>query len=129
MATRIFRGQIEEGRFCLVDRADFAKLKHSLEGKPIEITLKRLRPARSTKANGYYWGVVLATFAEHCGYDPQELHEALKLRFLVVDPDAALPVARSTTQLDTREFAEYIDRIRQLAAEMGCYIPSSDEAE
>lgn len=129
MATRIFRGQIEDGRFCLVDRAEFAKLKESLEGKPIEITLKRLRPARSGNQNAYYWGVVMALFADHCGYEPQEMHEALKLRFLVVDPDAPLLVARSTTQLDTRQFTEYIEHVRQLAAEMGLYIPDPNEAE
>ena len=104
-----------------------AKLKDSLEGKDIELTLRRLRMKRSGRQNRYYHGVVIATFAEYCGYEPAQLHEALKLRFLVIDPEAALPVARSTTDLDTREFTEYVERVRQLAAEMGCYIPDPNE--
>lgn len=127
MATRIFRGQIEAGRLCLVDREDFARLKESLEGKPFKLTLEELRPRRSLKANGYYRGVVLPVFAEHIGCDTRYLHEILKLRFLCIDPDAKVPVTRSTAELDTREMYEYVEHIRQLAAEMGCYIPDPNE--
>lgn len=140
MATRIFRGQIEEdGTICMVDPEDFAKLKQSLRGKPFELTLKRLRPARSGKANAYYWAVVIGTLVAHHDnqYTDQQIHRAMKYRFLYREElveeifDAMVPPEEpSTSKLDQQEFALYVEQIRAWAAQsVGCYIPNSDEAE
>jgi hypothetical protein len=40
-----------------------------------------------------------------------------------------LPTVRSTTDLDTAEFVEYIEQCRRLGAEMGVIIPSPGFAE
>ena len=50
------------------------------------------------------------------------MHEALKWRFLQKH-DGPLVTVRSTTDLDTAEFTEFIEQCRRLGAEMGVVIP------
>lgn len=52
--------------------------------------------------------------AEHCGYEPEEMHDAL---------------VRSTAKLNTAEMTEYIEQCRRLAAEMSIYIPDPNETD
>lgn len=130
MSTRIFRGQVQAGRFVLEDRAAFATLKASLEGKPIELTLRRLRMTRSGRQNRYLHGVVFAMIAEAAGYTLEEAKDALKWEFLRVHSDTALPTVRGTSTLDTAEMTEFIEQCRILAASMyGINIPDPNEVE
>ena len=123
----VFRGKIEGGKIHLDYPEDFRELIEKLEGKPITIRLKRYFPNRSLPQNNYYWGCVVALLAEHCGYDKEEAHEALKWRFLQKH-DGPMPTVRSTASLTTVEFGEYVENCRRLAAEMGCVIPDPGEA-
>jgi hypothetical protein len=128
-AAPIFHGRIEAGKLKLDHRDEFAALVKRLEGAEIELLLRRYRRRRSPNQSKYLHGVVIPVLAEHCGYDPEEMKTALKLRF-VRDGDGevnGLPRVRSTADLTTAEMTEFIDRIRQLAAEMGCSIPSPSE--
>jgi hypothetical protein len=127
-----FRGRIDRGKICLdpPGKECLAALIARLEGKEITLTLKRWAKQRSSPANRYYWGVVIAMFAEHLGYDvPEELHHELKRKFLAVDPDAALVKVRSTADLTDVEFREYVEQVRRLAAEYSCPIPGPNEVE
>ncbi len=71
--------------------------------------------------------------AEYCGYEPEEMHEALKVRFLLKhgfsNETTTLPTIRSTTDLTTAEFSEYVDQCRRLAAEMGIIVPDPGAVE
>lgn len=98
-------------------------------GQRVTQTLAPFRKDRSLPQNSYYHGVVLKTFGDHLGYTTEELHDAMKARFLVIDPDADIPRIKSTTKLSTVEFNEYIDKIVRLAAENGCDIPEPNEAD
>jgi hypothetical protein len=118
-----FAGRVEFGKLKLHLRDRFAKLVASLEGKEIEITLKKRSRNRSHNQNRYYWGCVIAMLAEHCGYDPEEMHEALKQRFLAIHTEGPLPTVRSTVALNTAEFTTYLEQCRRLAAEMGVIVP------
>lgn len=119
----VFHGKSENGRLVLDRREDFASLIQKLDGQEIDITLRKRRRVRSLSANGYYWGVLVPILSEHTGYDPEEMHGALKQRFLTDHTDERLPRVRSTSSLDTNEFAVYIDACIRLAAEMGVIIP------
>jgi len=128
-ATPIFRGRVEAGKLKLDHRDEFAALLQRLEGKEIELTLRRYRRQRTPNQNRYLHAVVIPVLAEHCGYDAEEMKTALKLRFLR-DGDGelkGLPRVRSTADLTTAEMTEFIDNIRRLATEMGCSIPSPNE--
>lgn len=101
---------------------------HLLRVKPgtaIEVTLKRWRNKRSGKASRYYFGVVVPLIAEHCGYDKQEMHELLAMRFLRIedDPITGAPRRKSTADADSPEFSEYVDRCIAFGAELGVEIP------
>ena len=136
----IFRGRIENGKIHLEQREDFAGLIQRLDGSEIDLRLSKHRNVRSISQNAYYWAVVIPLLAEHCGYEDEEMHEALKWRFLQTHADQSgefevksswvrLPTVRSTTDLDTAEFTEYIEQCRRLGAEMGVIIPSPGFAE
>jgi hypothetical protein len=67
--------------------------------------------------------------AEHCGYDKQEMHELLAMRFLRMadDPVTGSPRRRHTPETDTKDFSDYVDACIRLAAELGVYIPEAGE--
>jgi|ERR1700722_12459179 len=124
----VFHGEVKDGKLHLWRAEDFAGWVRVHDGKRIELVLRPHKAKRTSWANAYYWGVVIALFAEHCGYDAEEMHEALKMRFLVRER-GPMPTIRSSAALSTAEFAEYVDKCRRLAAEMGCAIPSPGDAE
>lgn len=103
-------------------RAYYLRMK---PGTPIALTPKRWRQQRSSRANRYYFGVVVPLIAEHCGYDKQEMHELLAMRFLRIedDPITGAPRRKSTPDTDSQEFAEYVDHCIVFAAELGIEIP------
>jgi hypothetical protein len=127
MPTPVFRGKIEAGKICLDRRDEFAAVIASLDGKPVELILRRLRTKRSSNQNKYYWGVVIALFAEHCGYSAEEMHDALKWQLLQKHEQGVLPTVRSTADLSVDEFTEYVEQSRMLAAGMGVVIPGPEE--
>lgn len=73
----------------------------------------------------------MAILAEHTGYTRDELHEALKWRFLrLEDADHPLPTVKSTTELTTAQFEEYLEQVRTFGSvELGCYIPLPNEID
>lgn len=133
----IFHGAVRGGQLHIKRKAEFERTIRQMEGSEVELVLRKHRKGRSLSQNSYYWGVVVALLAEHCGYDPEEMHESLKFRFLRTHEDPVetlhgrtmLPTVQSTTTLNTAEFSEYIEQARRLAAEMGVVIPSPGEIE
>jgi hypothetical protein len=127
---RIWDGKVEGGKILLEDREAFRALIKRFEGLPIQLTLDRFRSPRTSQQNRYYWGVVVAILAQECGYESEEMHEALKARFLrrrQEEEVGGLPRIGSTASLDTAAFAEYCDQCIRLAAEMNIVIPPPDE--
>lgn len=120
-----FYGIIADHRIQLGDAAAFSQQIRRLEGCQIEIRLAKRKKIRSLDANAYYWGVCIKYLAEYTGYEPDELHDALKARFLT-DNSGKLPRVRSTASLDTKEFSEYVDNVIRVAAEPGVVIPPAE---
>ena len=103
-----------------------------LRGETIEVTLEKRRKRRTDSQNSYYWGVVIKMIADTCGYRTSEeyagIHSELKQKFL--PKSGRLQIAKSTSSLNTVEFSEYIEKVRQWAAEeLGIYIPDPSEVE
>ena len=90
---------------------------------------------RSTPENKYYWGVVVEILSDELGYSKNEIHEILKgmflsdVKFLKTKngvKEARIP--KSTTELTTAEFENYLSEIRQWAImELGILIPEPNE--
>jgi len=125
----VFHGKIE-GSIVIWDTPEKVReyLK-GLEGKRIDITVKRERSQRSINQNNYYFGVVCKVLGDYFGYEVDDMHEALKLKFLQVGP-CDVPTIKSTTKLNTSEFEDYLERIRRWAAtEYSVVVPLPNEAE
>jgi hypothetical protein len=126
----IWTGRIQDGKIRLEQREAFAALLRRLEGCQVKLWMTKLNRPRSLSQNAYYWGVVVALLAEHCGYEPEEMHEALKERFLRDREHEmhGLQKTRSTASLSTAEMCEYIEACCRLGAELGVVIPEPGES-
>jgi hypothetical protein len=87
------------------------------------------KATRSSQQNRYYFGVVVKMIAEFCGYEPDEMHETLAMKFLRIEDDPILgtPRRQRTPKTNTAEFTEYIEQCRRLGAQLGLYIPDPGE--
>jgi hypothetical protein len=72
---------------------------------------------------------VIPLMAESCGYEDEEMHDALKHQFLRdrENEKAGLVLVKSSADLNTAEFTEYVEKCRRLAAELGVVIPDPGE--
>lgn len=132
---RVFHGFVNpQGELKLEDPVAWRGFLAKLQGKRVAVTVKADRKHRTLQANAYLWKVVYGLIAEWSGHEPEEIHEAMKEKFLnrtTLDlPNMkTLVVPPSTASLDTVEFAIYIDRVRRWAAESGVNIPDPNEVE
>jgi len=125
----IFDGRVEDGIIKLKDEPFYFRYLNSLNGKDIELIIRERNLVRTSPQNAYYWAVVVELIAEELGYDKEEAHEALKFKFLRKH-SGKLPSVRSTTDLDTKEFEDYVEKIRRFAAEeLNINIPDPNQVE
>lgn len=90
---------------------------------------------RSNNQNKYYWGCVLPRISEHTGFTIEESHEVMKYRFLkgwktvkTSKDQMEIEYIRSTTDLDTKSFEEYMIKVREFASiALQCWIPEPNE--
>lgn len=109
----------------------FKKHLRSLDGKWIWLTVERFSKQRSLNQNRYYWGVVINILKDEIGYTKNEMHDALRRHFLTVEEEGKiLPTVKSTTELDTMGFEEYLQEVREWAdTEMDIVIPLPNEVD
>ena len=105
---------------------------------PVTVEIKVKKRFRSDVQNAYYWGVVVAKVSDRLrelGHDIDRYltHEFLKGRFLyseLTDPNTGevMKIPRKTSELTTQEFIEYMEHVKQFAAEtLDIYIPDPNE--
>jgi hypothetical protein len=130
--------EVKSGKLYIRNRRAFddqiARLDERWE---LEVTVKRQRATRSQQQNRYYWGVVVHLLSEHTGYTPDEMHEFLKMKFIpktlaVCDGNGVIVdefvIGGSTREMNTIQFGEYVEEIKQWAAqELDVVIPDPDE--
>ena len=80
-----------------------------LAAKPIK------KQTRSQAQNAYMWSVVYKTIGDDLGYEPEEVHQLMSERFLSYRKDN-YKFVKSTTKLNTKEFEEYMEKIRRFAS-------------
>lgn len=123
----IFYAKVQESRIVLKDPPSFNKFLASLEGKDVQLVLKKETKTRSLQENKYYWGVVVKLLSDHTGYSSNEMHDALRMLFLC-DKGREIPIIRSTTSLTTVEMELYLTQIREFASQtLSVYIPEPNE--
>lgn len=119
------------------DAADHKKVGDYLrtlpEGTEFIIEVKKNRPIRSLSANKFYHAI-LKIIAIHTGHTHEELHEALKMKFnsdMINFPKSGTQlIAKSTSDLDSKEFGAYINRVKNWALnEFGIVIPEAKDID
>ena len=126
--TPIFYGTIEKDTFKLDNQDRFKKYLSTLKGR-VQLTVRPAKKKRSSQQNRYYHGVVVKILAEELGYEYEEMHQALKFKFLKIN-HPTLPTTRSTAKLSTVEFMDYIDQIVRFASqELNIIIPDPDQID
>jgi hypothetical protein len=111
---------------------------NTLNGK-FWVEIRRCKKQRSLNQNAYMWGVVYPAVRKGLeeawgeSLTDEEVHEWLKGRFNsqpVVNKKTGEVKGRrpvSTTELDTGEFAEYLDKIIRFAGEqLGVDVPPAE---
>lgn len=94
--------------------------------KPWRITLTMHRKKRSSEQNRLYFAV-LSEMANECGHSVEELHEFMKLKFLprqiVAVGDEEMPIAASSSKLDTAAFSAFVEQVMAFASsELGVVV-------
>ena len=124
---KIFSAVANKGAICFDDEENARLLRWSLKDKKLFVTISTKKKKRSNNQNSYYHGVVIKILSDHTGYSAAEMHDALRLKFLL-NRDSKIATLRSTTSLSTVAFEEYMSSVRQWAsAELGVYVPEPNE--
>lgn len=118
------------------DAESHKKLGKALQDLPdgeYVVEVKKNRNIRSMSANKYYHAI-LNIIGISTGHTHAELHETLKLKFnceVVFFPKGgSQTIGKSTNGLDTKEFAAYINRVKQWAIdEFGISIPEAKDVD
>lgn len=87
--------------------------------KKWQIEVKEWRGKRTNAQNRLLW-VIYTAIAKATGHTPEEVHEAMKAKFLpprVIElAGEPVTIPPSTTATDVPEFSEYVERVVSFAA-------------
>ena len=133
-----FLGTIKSGKLELSFKDYFLRyLRNFREGTLVHLVVKEARRQRTSgkddeksNENGYYWGVVIPVLADEFGYSSDEMHEALKIKFMRTGGTDELPRIGSTARLNTKDWENLMEKIRIWAlTEHDIKIPLPNEAD
>jgi len=127
-------GEVTDAGFKFDDTEFVRRMMRGFKRGKVRALFEFYRDSFSSRQRRFWRGVVVPAFAEHCGYDDmQEMHDVLMLRLLPVEiTDMVTGEVRTvpghTSDLNTKEGADLIDRAQRLGAEMGIVIPDPGES-
>jgi hypothetical protein len=104
--VKIHEGKVEKGRLRLHNETQFSVALARLEGKYVEVSVRKRRSQRSTNQNSYYHGVVVSMLSEFLGYEKDEMHIILRFKFLRQVSEKGIETATSTTKLSTADMED-----------------------
>lgn len=101
------------------------------DGKTYDVSIKLHRTKRSSEANNLYWAWI-GIIAQETGNDREVCHKFFAKKFLGYDTkefgDEKIAIVKSTSNLDTAQFAEYMNQVEAFAAvELGIILPHPDD--
>ena len=104
------------------------KFMSELPSNEYMIKISVFKEDRSIDQNRYYWKL-LEIIANEIGYEPEEMHEVYKFKFLkktIQDTNGNLiKGVGSTRKLKVNEFTDYLNNIKKHASELNITIPES----
>jgi hypothetical protein len=124
----------EEAKTWLDDTVQLANLALGNVELKIEISIyneKKEKERTRTEQQNKYYHKLLDIIADYTGSDHRELHEELKHQFLAypyVRGDKEYWMVKSTTQLTSKNFGEYLEKVFNWAVtEHDLVLPSSSD--
>ena len=139
MQIPVWHGRVaDDGRLTLdsMEATDRQRYLRGLIGKAVDVVVRVHRKKRSVDQNAWLWGPAYEVLGETLGYDVHEheqMHYAILAEYFgtVYDPRSGMTFpARTSSQLNTKEFSTYMDwLVRWAATEHGAVIPLPDESE
>jgi hypothetical protein len=137
MAAITFYAKVKDCKVYPADRRAWLTWLGQLDGKDITIKVGAASKAKSTQANRFYWGVVVAHVAaglevlQGTPFTTEEAHEVLKQYCngeMINTRMGLLHMGRTTKGMSNEDFTAYIDRCIKWAAEyLGVAVPDSQE--
>ena len=125
----IFFGTASGGKLHLNKPDEFADFLRNIGDGEVMVEVYKQKKRRSDEQNAYYWGVVIKLLSDNTGEFPEDIHEALKWKFLRKSSIKGLESVRSTAKLTKAEFEDYLMKVRTWAnMEMQINIPLPNEA-
>ena len=125
------RAKIQGGRIFPHNEQPFRAALSAYEGREVTVTIKRHREASSLPQLKYYWSVIVGSICAEFGYGPEDrdqVHLALKQKFLGQRQDNGLVLVPSYRELDTAAAERYHEDIRRwMLTEHNCNIPLPNE--
>lgn len=109
-------------------------------GKPVNVKMTIARPERTLPQLRYLWGVVMPLLADHGGYEREDVHEYLCMKFwgakhkkLPGGRSEEVPIRTTTVDadgnrdvIDGEEFWCYVEFCQRVGARAGVFIPDPD---
>lgn len=95
-----------------------------------DLECSKFKSKRSNSQNDLYWAM-LKELGDYTGYADLELHDMFRFKYLSEKKTVAgseIYAIKSTTSLNTDQFAEYIHDIQRFAIGLGFYFDQSREA-
>lgn len=115
----IFYGKIIDGKIVVEDlyrKIQWENRLRQFEGMEIEYSIKKRSKPRSMQQNKYYWAVVIPLISEETGMTAEDVHEALKWKFLRIKGEY-LDKSRGISDLSSEEATQFIKEVELWAIE------------
>lgn len=115
---------IWDGKRLEYDPQEYRAACRCLPIGPVTITVEKEKRERTNRQNRFYFAAVVAPLAAELGYEKDEMHEVLAMRFLRIEdcPITGVPRRKPTPKCNTKEFKDYVDSCIRLAAEHGVIV-------
>ena len=131
--SKVINGRISEGVSLSI-----RDVIQKSEGKNLIITIKEQGKQRSSQQNAFYWGVVIPAVKElfeaaGTTCTPEDVHCYLKehvggmMKIIFLPDGSRRAIVESSIKLSTKEFEDYMEKVRAWAAGWGVQIPLPHE--
>ena len=137
MITPIIYAIVRDGELKILNDDMYRKLLMSLEGREVDVVIKKHTYTRTSAENRYYWGVVVDLIWKDMHLaDPEEAHAFLKSKFLSEGAEVTLSngqvvrwtVIKESKTLSIPDFEAYCENCRTWAmTELNLNIPLPNE--
>lgn len=107
----------QEGK-TYFNKESFINYLSKLPDGKYSMYVEKIRKKRSTEQNKYYFGVLLQEYGIACGASPEECHTHLAWTYLTEHSQnpitgEQISKTKSTTELNTKQFEEYMELCRR----------------